>query len=107
MWKFWWYGDPKGRDLWRDWYDSSDGDVQARHDVVFKFLEARVAWREPYAKKLNDDLVEIIIKAKVQHRLFGFYWPERLNFTVLIPCTHKDDVYDPPNVFDTAAARIR
>jgi hypothetical protein len=73
---------------------------------VFKFLETRLSWTEPYAKKLDDGLVEIILKTKVEHRLFGFCWPARLNFTILIPCTHGGKVYHPPGVFETAASRM-
>jgi len=107
MWQFFWYGDPQGPDYWRARYDSLEPAAKARHDVVFPILETRKNWTEPHAKKLGDDLVEIILKGKIQHRLFGFYWPERLNFTVLLPCTHKDDVYDPPGAFETADVRIK
>ena len=109
MWKFWWYNDPIGRDPWRNWYDSLDGAGQGRHDIVFDFLESRPKWSEPYSKKLTDedDLVEIILKTKIQHRLMGFYWPERLNFTILLPCNHKGTVYDPPNAIETAKSRIK
>jgi hypothetical protein len=67
-----------------------------------------VSWTEPHAKKIGGDLVEIILKTKVQHRLFGFYWPKgRFNFTFLLPCTHKGSVYDPKDAFDTAETRIK
>jgi hypothetical protein len=107
MWHYWWYGDPRGNDPWRLWYDDQDGSVRGRHDLVFKFLEERVLWTEPHAKKIGDDLVEIILKTKVQHRLLGFYWPKgRLNFTFLLPCTHKGNVYNPKDAFSTAETRI-
>ena len=106
MWQFWWYADPNGPDPWRDWYDHQDSQVRGRHDVVFGFLESRQNWTKPYAKKLEDGLVEITLKARVQHRLLGFDWPQRLSFTILLPCTHKGSVYDPKDAIDTANKRM-
>jgi hypothetical protein len=107
MWQYWWYADPRGPDPWRTWYDLQDGQVKGRHDNVFRFLESRTDWTKPYAKKLDDGLVEITLKARVQHRLLGFCWPERLHFTILLPCTHKGDVYDPKDALKTANVRMK
>jgi hypothetical protein len=109
MWQYWWYGDPdqKAPDPWREWYDAQDSSVQGRHDNVFKFLETRTNWTKPYTKKINN-FVEIILKGDVQHRLLGFYWPPgKLNFTFLLTCTHKGNVYDPKDAFRTADTRIK
>jgi hypothetical protein len=43
---------------------------------------------------------------KVEHRIFGFY-SGRLLFSMLIGCTHKGRIYDPPGVFDTMVDRRR
>jgi hypothetical protein len=108
MWQYWWYCDPRAPACpWREWYDSQDGQVKGRHDVVFKFLESRTIWKEPHAKTLGGGLVEIVLKGKVQHRLLGFCWPDRLHFTILLPCTHKGIVYDPKNALVTARERMR
>jgi hypothetical protein len=107
MWKYWWYSDPSGPDPWRAWYDQKNGAVQGRHDDVFRFLEVREIWGEPHTKKI-DDFVEIILKTKVQHRLFGFYWPpkERFSFTFVLPCTHNGKKYTPRDAFETTRRRI-
>jgi hypothetical protein len=106
MWRYWWYADPKGPCPWRAWYDAQDASVKARHDDVFRFLESRPDWREPHAKKLDDGLVEIIIKTKVQHRLLGFCWAgNRREFVFVLACTHKGVVYKPKNALGTAGKR--
>lgn len=106
MWSYWWYGDPNGPDLWQIWYDGLDAQTQGRHDVVFGFLHARKTWIEPYAKALDDGLIEIILKGKVQHRLFGYYEPS-YQFTVVLPCIHKGTVYTPADAFKTAHKRMK
>jgi hypothetical protein len=108
MWQYWWYANPSGPDPWRAWYDAQDGQVRGRHDSVFKFLELRPNWKEPHAKKFDNGVVEIILKTRVQHRLLGFYWPQpqRLSFTILLPCTHKGKIYDPKNALETARVRM-
>lgn len=109
MWTYWWYG-TDAQCPWRTWYDAQNERVQAKHDFVFEVLESRPTWTEPYAKKLtNEDFVEIILKTKVQHRLFGFYWPQnqRCSFTFLLPATHKDDVYNPKDAFQSARKRMQ
>jgi hypothetical protein len=108
MWRYWWYADPKGPCPWRAWYDGQNGAVRARHDAVFRFLESRPDWREPYAKKLDAGLVEVIIKTNVQHRLIGFCWPKyRFEFVFVIACTHKGVVYNPKSALETAEQRMR
>jgi hypothetical protein len=107
MWMYFWYSDPTGPCPWRAWYDRQDASVRGRHDDVFRFLEARINWTEPHAKKFNNEpMVEIILKGKVQHRLLGFYWPRRLSFTFVLTCTHKGNVYAPKNALNTARGRI-
>jgi hypothetical protein len=104
MWTYWWYADPDPKKPcpWRAWYDARDSSVQGRHDDVFRYLEGRKDWREPHAKAIGD-VVEVILKTKVQHRLLGFYWPKgTLQFTFLLPCTHKGKVYSPKEAFKTA-----
>jgi hypothetical protein len=109
MWRYWWYTpDPKGPDPWRAWYDRQDAQIRGRHDNVFRFLETRADWREPHAKKLQDGIVEVILKGKVQHRLLGFCWPNtRFEFVFVIACTHKGVVYKPKNALETGRERKR
>lgn len=108
MWQYWWYANPVGPDPWRVWYDAQDEQVRGHHDNVFRFLESRPNWTRPHAKKLDDGLVEIILKTRVQHRLLGFCWPgRRLEFIIVVPCTHKGNVYDPKDALQTAGKRMR
>jgi hypothetical protein len=104
MWTYWWYADPNPQapDPWRSWYDAQNSGVRARHDNVFRFLEGRTSWAEPHSKKVGN-LIEVILKGKVQHRLLGFYWlAGQCQFTFLLPCTHKEQVYKPRAAFNTA-----
>jgi Phage derived protein Gp49-like (DUF891) len=106
MWRYWWYGDLIGPDPWRAWYDAQDAQVRGKHDNVFRILESRSDWREPHAKKLDDGMLEIILKGKVQHRLLGFCWPTaNFEFIFVLPCTHKGVVYKPKNALKTARER--
>lgn len=44
---------------------------------------------------------------KVQYRVLGIFWPRHTQkeATLLIGCTHKDSVYDPPECIKTANDR--
>jgi hypothetical protein len=107
MWRYWWYSDPKGACPWRAWYDAQNTAVRGKHDDVFRFLDTRPDWREPYAKKLDDGLVEVRIKTDVQHRLVGFCWPgSSFEFVFVIACIHKGVVYKPKNALATAKTRM-
>ncbi len=107
MWQFFWYPDGT-EDPWRTWYVAQSGAVQGRHDFVIKALASNQQWREPLAKKMKgyDDLIEIILDGKVQHRFFGFYGIGLNYFTIVLPCIHKGKVYTPKNAIDTAVKRI-
>lgn len=43
----------------------------------------------------------------VQYRILGIFWPKHKEkqATLLIGCTHKDKIYDPPNCLQTAIDR--
>lgn len=43
----------------------------------------------------------------VQHRILGVFWPKhkRKQATLLIGCTHKGKIYDPPGCLETAIQR--
>lgn len=43
---------------------------------------------------------------KVEHRIFGYYGGVRL-FVMLMGCTHKGRVYDPPEAFQPMKDRKR
>jgi hypothetical protein len=43
---------------------------------------------------------------KVEHRIFGYYSGPKV-FVMLIGCTHKGKIYDPPGAFETMMDRLR
>jgi hypothetical protein len=92
----------------QSWYDCQNDAVRGRHDTVIRFLLGQEVWRRPYAEKLVecDGLIEIIIKTKVQHRLFGFYGIEKGDFTVVLPCTHRGKIYTPREAKREAICRM-
>jgi phage-related protein len=110
MWRWLCYDDkdPRGP-LWSRWYCEADDSIRGRHDVVFDFLEVRNGgqWREPHTKKLGKGIIEIRITGDVQHRLLGFFGPKKDEFTFVLACTHKQNVYTPKNAKATAAKRKR
>jgi hypothetical protein len=108
VWRFFWYDDGEKECPWATWYHGQAVAVQARHDVVFKILEAREGneWREPHAKNLGDGLIEVCFHKSVNHRLLGLFGPDRHEFTVVLPCSHKDKIYKPKAAIKTARERI-
>ena len=65
-------------------------------------------WHEPKAKKLvgPDGLYEIRFKAHNNAtRAIGFFGPGPQEFTILIICNHKGNVYKPAHAIETAASR--
>ena len=76
---------------------------------MFDYLLKRQAheWRKPFAKRFEGEAIEITIHTDVQHRLLGVYGPERMQFAVLVACTHKGPVYDPKDARKTLKRRIK
>jgi hypothetical protein len=109
MWRFMWYKGLGGNGAWADWYTGLDEAAKARHDLVFDFLQDRQAnkWRKPFAKTMGKGQVEITIHTRTQHRLFGFFGPQQGQFSVLVPCTHKDKVYKPKDAKETHKKRLK
>ena len=80
--------------------------MKGKHETVFDILEARQIWTTPYSKKLGDGLVEIRIRGEIQHRILGYFSPEK-GFTILLICTHKGRVYSPRDAIKTARKRMK
>ena len=93
-------------------------DIDRLDETGLAYLQAQVKrlsgaasmkdWSEPQAKKLKgyEDLYEVRFKAhRTAMRAVGFFGPSDGEFTILILCNHKDNVYKPANALDTAAAR--
>ena len=97
--------------LWAVWYAGASQEVQAKHDTAFEYLEAWPIWTEKHYKNLkgkHKGLGEVIIKGSVQWRIFGFQQSGvgKREFTVTHVGSHKDKVYSPANVMDSAHKRM-
>ena len=108
MWTYRCYDDGQRTNLWKEWYDGHS-DYQGSHDSIFNTLEQQQQWGMPHTKVLHvgkETIVEVRIKGDVQHRILGFYSPtKRGEFVVLATCNHKERVYDPPDILQTAVKR--
>lgn len=108
MWTFRCYDDGGTPNLWQRWYDENS-DYQGSHDSIFEMLESRQNWGPPYTEFLDKEnrIVEVRLTGKVKHRILGFYGDVRNEFIVVATCFHKQDVYTPADIKDTAARRKR
>jgi hypothetical protein len=109
MWTFFCYDDGQPKDLWQTWYDGLDGDTKGRHDVALDFLEVRENhewYNTPHFGELVPDegIYEIRIRGKIQWRLAGYFSPNK-EFTIVLICNHKQNVYNPRNAKKTAVKR--
>jgi hypothetical protein len=99
------YDDGVQTNLWQRWFDENS-DFQGHHDSVFDFLEQQLSWRMPQYRPMGD-IGEVRVFATVQHRVFGFFGPQRQQFIVLITGYHKDKVYKPKEVIAVANRRMK
>jgi hypothetical protein len=95
-----------------DWYKRQSEGVQAAMDTALAFLAQRERndWRRPEFDLLSGDLREIgEIRFKVdkQYRIFGFFGPNKSEFTLLAGSSKKGKNYDPINVCETALERMK
>jgi hypothetical protein len=106
MWTYRCYDDGRKPNLWQRWYDDNP-EFRGSHDSVFEMLECRTAWGRPHADFLNKDarLVEVRLSGNPKHRILGFYGDGRLEFVVVGVCIHKQRVYTPHGIKETAIFR--
>jgi hypothetical protein len=106
MWTYRCYNDGGQPNLWQRWYASNPG-FQGSHDSIFAMLESRQNWGPPHTEFLDKEnrIIEVRLTGKVKHRILGFYGDARGEFIVLGTCTHKQDVYDPPDIKNTVVTR--
>ena len=110
LWSFEEFQSPSGRNSISDW---RRGLSPARRAVMDVFFD-RIAKMEKWPTGMCDPIRghhpgcwELRwVAEKVQHRIFGYYSGDRL-FVMLIGCTHKQQVYDPPEAFQTLKDRKR
>ncbi len=106
-WEFRDFCSPLGRNQIAEWYNKQGSDVQAEMDVFLQTMSVTQNWVWPQWDSLHGKqkgLYELRFKVrKVQYRLIAFR--EGSVCTLLIACTHKQDVYNPTNALDTAVTR--
>jgi hypothetical protein len=113
LWNFRAYVSPTGRRSFEQWYNQIDPAAQAEFDTMVEFLSqrSRDEWRRPAFDLLSGkfrDIGELRFKAqKIVFRPFGFFGPQRQEFTFLVGATKKGQVYDPKSAKETALTRMR
>jgi len=107
LWVFNQFRSANGRDVISDW---RKGLSPARRAVLDVFLD-RIAKMRAWPIGICDPIRgysgywELRWTAeKVEHRIFGYYGGPLL-FVMLVGCTHKGKVYDPPSAFQTMNER--
>lgn len=95
-----------------DWYKQLLSQEQTDFDTLIRILAKTRQWRMPEFRWIKGrpyaGLGEIrFTSERKQHRVIGFYGPSPREFTMLIGCIHKQNIYNPPNALDTAARRKR
>jgi len=90
-----------------EWYAGLSAQEQADTDEFIKDMCGSREWKMPYYRPRlhdTDGLGELRWKSEnKQHRLIGFLSYEV--FYALVGCTHKQQIYKPPDALDTAGKR--
>jgi hypothetical protein len=107
-WTYRCYDDGKAPDMWQRWY-TSHAATQGKHNSVFDLVQQQQSWKLPHYKKLrgNSEVSEVILRGQVQHRIFGYLSDVPNEFVIVAIGYHKDRVYMPKDVINTAAKRRR
>lgn len=99
------------RDVIQDWYDSQSPETQAEFDNTLDFLRprGRDEWKRPQFDVLHGEcagLGEIRFKAnRVEHRIVGYFGPDRMKFAMLVAAIEKDKKFIPKSTCRTAQRR--
>jgi hypothetical protein len=101
------YVSPAGNNKIASWYDGLSVQEQADADEFIKNMRKTKLWALPnYRPRLrgHKGLGELRwVSARKQQRLIGYLKADV--FFALIGCTHKQQIYDPPDALDTADRR--
>lgn len=107
VWRFQQFKTWSGRAVIADWRNSL---LPARKAVFDLFLN-RIAKMESWPNGICDPIKKHSrcwelrwTSERVEHRIFGFYGAAK-QFNMMVGCTHKGNVYDPPGAFDTLDRR--
>lgn len=107
-WKLQQYVTSGGRGAIEDWYKKLPPGARADCDTFLKLMVKLKSWEKmPAFKLLGGGLSELRWKSGgVQYRILGHRLREH-EFLMLIGCTHKQKIYDPPDAFQTAKRRLK
>lgn len=99
-----------GRGAIEDWRKGfPQGPFKASLDTFLKTMVKLEQWGPPQFEPMTGRLAgfhELRWKAgRIQHRIIGEL--KGNEFVMLVGCTHKDNVYNPPNSLDTALVRAK
>jgi hypothetical protein len=111
-WYFRDYVTPGRRNVITDWYKKVLPQVRADFDELIGILETKREWQRPEFKRLKGKQYRGLGElrwntGKVEYRVFGCNGPGTREYTLLLGCTHKGRVYDPPDALDTATQRMK
>lgn len=102
------YVSPSGNNLIAEWYCDISVEARAMFDALLDVLSKKTEWTAPEFKRLRGGLGEIRWKCDGrQHRIIGCWQKEPPGFWLLIGCTHKQNIYNPPDAIATAGKRLK
>ena len=109
IWNFYDYVAPNGRNIIAGWIDKLSVAAAAKVEARLDYLGGRERgdWTRPYFAPLKNcaGISEIIfVIDKKQHRIFGFFGPDRHEYTMLLGWIKKNGDYSRP--CNTAITRM-
>lgn len=109
-WLFRQYQSANGRRPVEDWLSSLTPEVRQTFATLLRLMAKMARWEAPEFKRLTGNkklagLGEIRVSADKPYRLIGMNGPGEGEYTLLIGCTHKQQVYTPKDAKETANKR--
>jgi phage-related protein len=110
-WLFRQYQSANGRKPVEDWLSSLTPEVRQTFATLLRNMAKMAHWQYPEFKRLKGNkklagLGEIrVSEENKQYRLIGMTGPGKGEYTLLIGCSHKQQVYTPKDAKETANAR--
>lgn len=113
IWEFYEYVSTAGHGVITEWYETLSIKARAKFKARLAHLEnlPRLEWRRPPFDLLTEQegMGEIRFKAdNKEHRVFGCFGPQAMQFTMLIGCIEKGNgkaAYKPTGAMETARRR--
>lgn len=114
-WRLFDYVSPGGNNLIEEWLRNESDDTQLAFQALLKNIgktEKHTEWAGwrgfLRGKPGREGIWELGFKSDGrQYRVFGCFWRERKEATLLVGCYHKGKVYHPADALDSSIKRIR